>query len=101
MNISATVSPKTTVAGEIGKGNYLYTLTLSNRSTTPAVHTRIRTISSITKKDILPAFYSDNYFSLMPGESRTVTVEFNPQYLKGGRPVFELSGWNTNVEKIN
>lgn len=27
-------------------------------------------------------------------------MEFNPKYLKGGRAVFELSGWNTQVETI-
>jgi hypothetical protein len=61
---------------------------------------RIRSISTATYEDILPAFYSDNYFSLMPGESKTVTVEFNPSHLKGGLPIFELSGWNTTVEAI-
>lgn len=93
VSISATVSTKSTVTGEIGKGNNLYTITLSNNSSAPAVQTRIRTISSTTNEDILPVFYSDNYFSLMPGENKTITVEFNPKYLKGGLPVFELSGW--------
>lgn len=101
VRLRASVSPKSTVSGEIGKDNDLYTITLSNNGSAPAVQTRIRTIGSATGKDILPAFYSDNYFSLMPGESRTVIVEFNPKYLKGGRPVFELSGWNTQVETIN
>ncbi|MBN2321192.1 MAG: discoidin domain-containing protein [Acidobacteria bacterium] len=101
VRLRAAVSPKSTVAGEIGKGNDLYTVTLSNNSSAPAVQTRIRTISSATGEDILPAFYSDNYFSLMPGESKTVTVEFHPKYLKGGRPVFELSGWNTRVATID
>ena len=100
VRLRAAVSPKSTVAGEIGKGNDLYTITLSNNGSAPAVQTRIRTISSATGEDILPAFYSDNYFSLMPGESKTVTVEFKPKYLKGGRPVFELSGWNTKAETI-
>jgi predicted O-methyltransferase YrrM len=36
----------------------------------------------------------------MPGERKTVAVEFNPKYLKGGRPLFALSGWNTKVEII-
>ena len=100
VRLRAALSPKSTVAGEIGEGNDLYAITLSNNSSAPAVQTRIRTISSATDEDILPAFYSDNYFSLMPGESKTVTVEFNPKYLKGGRPVFELSGWNTKAETI-
>ena len=101
VRIRAAVSKKSTVVGEIGKGNDLYTITLSNNSSAPAVQTRIRTISSATNEDILPVFYSDNYFSLMPSESKTVTVDLNPKYLKGGRPVFELSGWNTKVETID
>ena len=98
--LNSSASGKTVVSGEIGKGNHRYTLTLMNKSTKPAVQTRIRTLGSNTKEDILPAFYSDNYFSLMPGESKTVTVEFNPKYLKGGLPVFEIGGWNTAVEVI-
>jgi hypothetical protein len=101
VRIRAAASPKSTVAGEIGKGNDLYTITLANDSSAPAVQTRIRTLNSATDEDILPAFYSDNYFSLMPGESKTVTVDFNPKYLKGGQPVFELSGWNTRVDTIH
>jgi hypothetical protein len=100
VRMSAAVSRKTAVAGEIGNGNVLYTITLSNDSSAPAVQTRIRTISSATNEDIVPSFYSDNYFGLMPGESKTVTVEFSPKYLKGGQPIFELSGWNTKVEII-
>jgi hypothetical protein len=101
VRLSATVSPKSTVAAEIGKGNDMYTVTLSNNSSAPVVQTRIRAIGSATHEDVLPAFYSDNYFSLMPGESKTVTVEFNPKYLKSVRPVFEFSGWNTKVEIID
>jgi hypothetical protein len=101
VQVRAVVSPKSTVTGEIGKGNHRYTITLSNNSPTPAVQTRIRSINSATGEDILPAFYSDNYFALMPGESKAVTVEFDPKYLKGSRPVFELSGWNTKVRKTN
>ncbi|MGD9158693.1 MAG: discoidin domain-containing protein [Desulfobacteraceae bacterium] len=98
VSIHTDISEKSTVHGEIGKGNDLYTITLSNNSPAPAVQTRIRTINSTTKEDILPVFYSDNYFSLMPNESKTVTIEFNPEYLKGGSPIFELSGWNTKKE---
>ena len=101
VRIHTVVYPKSTVTGEIGKGNDLYSITLANTGSAPAVQTRIRTISSATDEDILPAFYSDNYFSLMPGESKTITVEFNPEHLKGGQPVFELSGWNTRVETID
>jgi hypothetical protein len=101
VSVGASVSAKSVVSGEIGKGNDRYTITLTNKSSEPAIQTRIRTLNNATKEDILPAFYSDNYFPLMPGESKTFTVEFNPKYLKGGKPVFELSGWNTAVEIIS
>ena len=105
VSVSASVSAKSVIGGEIGKDNDRYTLTLTNKSSEPAVQTRIRTLTNgcakTIREDVLPAFYSDNYFPLMPGESKTVTVEFNPKYLKGCKPVFELSGWNTAVETIN
>lgn len=33
---------------------------------------------------LLPAIMSDNYFTLMPGEKRTVTIEFDNSLLQGG-----------------
>jgi hypothetical protein len=44
-----------------------------------------------TKQRILPAYYSDNYFSLLPGESREVRIEC----AKGIKMVnVALDGWN-------
>jgi len=41
---------------------------------------------------ILPVHYSDNYFSLVPGESMLVNISFEvPQ---GGTPRVALDGWN-------
>jgi len=87
-------------AKTLPNGNVQYTLTLQNNDSIPAVQTRIRTLSSVTGEDVLPVFYSDNYFALMPGDSKTVTAEFNPKDLIGS-PVFNLSGWNTLVATIN
>lgn len=99
-DIRAVFGARETIKGKIGKGNVLYPVTLSNDTAVPAVQIRIRTLSSATGKDILPAFYGDNYFSLMPGESKTITIEFDPKYLEGGRPFYELSGWNTKRRTI-
>lgn len=47
---------------------------------------------------ILPAFYSDNYFSLTPGEKKSVKIDFeaasNPKIL------LELEGWNSGKIKL-
>ena len=52
-----------------------------------------------SKKAILPVFWSDNYVSLIPGESRTITVNFYDENLEPDEPVIEMSGYN--VEDSN
>lgn len=94
VDLTASVSAKETLAG----GNDQYQITITNHASAPALHTRLRTVSSATGEDVLPTFYGDNYISLMPGDTKMLTVEFNPKYLQGGAPVFHLSGWNI-VEK--
>jgi len=42
---------------------------------------------------ILPAYYSDNYVSLLPGESKTVEIEF-PASAANGQPQVKLRGWS-------
>ncbi len=43
---------------------------------------------------ILPAFYSDNYISLLPGEQRKVEISYPASAAKGSAHV-ALRGWNT------
>jgi hypothetical protein len=43
---------------------------------------------------LLPAYYSDNYISLLPGEERTVTVQAPIAAVGAGAIHFTLRGWN-------
>ena len=43
---------------------------------------------------VTPVFWEDNYFSLLPGEKRTVSVEFNAKDLNGEKPLLHIEGWN-------
>lgn len=66
-------------------------LTLENVSDVPAMMIRIIARDSRTGERILPAVISDNYFHLMPGETRTVTV----RSWDGSRTVKpEIKGFN-------
>ena len=47
---------------------------LANTGRTPALMIRLKALDSKTGDLILPVWYSDNYISLMPGESRDVRV---------------------------
>ncbi len=44
---------------------------------------RIKLFDSATGRRILPVHYSDNYITLMPGDSKTVTFDFPSENLKG------------------
>ena len=45
-------------------------------------------------ESILPAFWSDNYISLMPGESKSISVKFYGKNLGSDVPVIKISGIN-------
>jgi exo-1,4-beta-D-glucosaminidase len=51
-------------------------------------------------EEIMPTFWSNNYFSLAPGEKMVVTADC-PTRLSGKSPVLKLESWNTSIEKIN
>ena len=38
---------------------------------------RISVIDAKTKKRLLPVFYSDNYISILPGEMKTVEIDYS------------------------
>ena len=46
---------------------------------------------------MLPVYYSDNYLSLVPNESRTITIEAARVDLKGEAAVVLVDGWNVGV----
>ena len=60
-----------------------------------AINPKIKKSSS--KDLVLPVFWEDNYFSLLPKEKRTVKVEFNAENLNGEKPVLNVEGWNINT----
>ena len=50
---------------------------------------------------VLPVYYSDNYVSLVPGESRTITIEAAAADLKGESPLIFVDGWNIGVQSAS
>jgi hypothetical protein len=62
-----------------------------------AFFTRLSLLDPETHQRLLPVFYSDNYLSIPPGESRTVTLEWTPK-LKSRAPLLSVQGWNVPVK---
>ncbi|RZK36105.1 MAG: glycoside hydrolase family 2, partial [Hymenobacter sp.] len=51
--------------------------TITNTATVTAVSIKLNLAEKGTNKIVLPAYFSDGYFNLLPGESRVMTVDYN------------------------
>ncbi len=50
--------------------------------------------------DVVPVFWSDNYFSLLPGEKKSVTAQFDSSSLAGAVPKLVMDGWNLEYHRF-
>nr|WP_276902105.1 glycoside hydrolase family 2 TIM barrel-domain containing protein [Pedobacter kyonggii] len=83
----------------VDQKNGKVTVTLSNANGNPvAFFNRVALINGNTGERVLPAFYDDNYVSILPGESKTVTVEYTG---KQSNLAVEVYGWNVEKQKVN
>lgn len=69
-------------------------VTLENKSDVPAVMIRLNVVGKEDNEQILPMFYGDNYFSIMPGEKKTVTLKWYDADTRGNRPLVRITGYN-------
>ena len=44
--------------------------------------------------EVLPSYWSDNYFCILPRKTKELTVEFRKSDLGGEKPYLKLDGWN-------
>ena len=67
---------------------------LKNNTDVPALMIRLKVYGKKTGERILPAYYSDNYISLLPGEEKEITITFKEEDTRGEVPAVEISGFN-------
>jgi beta-mannosidase len=78
-------------------GNVLVDVTLKNTTSHVAVMAHVQLRNQRTNVRVLPVWYSDNYVSLLPGESRVITIEAASADLGKDKPLVTLDGWNVTV----
>jgi exo-1,4-beta-D-glucosaminidase len=66
----------------------------TNLSTSLAFGLNPILLSFSTKEPILPIFWQDNYFSLLPGEKRTIEMQVDVSLVTENKLLFKLDGWN-------
>jgi len=67
---------------------------VKNPSNSVAFQIHLRVTKGHGGDDLVPIFWDDNYFSLLPGEERTVTAYAEIEDLGGTSPVLEVEGYN-------
>ena len=72
---------------------------LRNTGKVAAIQNKL-TLLHADGSQVLPAYYSDNYVSLLPGEERTVTISI-PGDERGSGLGLELHGWNATPVSLS
>ncbi|MBQ0148979.1 MAG: glycoside hydrolase family 2 [Bacteroidales bacterium] len=76
-------------------GRFFVDITMKNRSSNISFFDQIEMVGP-DGSHIRPSFYTDNFFSLMPGEQKSVTVETALRNTEDG-VTLRFSGWNTDT----
>jgi exo-1,4-beta-D-glucosaminidase len=79
------------------KGKLKLVIEFSNPSSNIAFGLNPKLLSVSTKEPILPIFWQDNYFALLPGEKRTVEMQVNALLVTENKILFKLDGWNLKI----
>jgi hypothetical protein len=73
-------------------GETKYDVTLTNAGKLPALNVKLTLLDSHTHQRLLPAYYSDNYVSLLPDETVHISVSTPEATAREG--LFTVRGWN-------
>jgi hypothetical protein len=81
-------------------GQRLLAITLHNPTHSVALmaHVQLRRKSG---ERVLPVFYTDNYVTLLPDETRTIGIEAAQSDFNGEDPLIVLDGWNVTVAQAS
>ena len=90
----------TSVTGAVkGETDHTFTIQVVNNTDRIAFFVRPQIVAE--DEEILPSFWSQNYFTLAPGENTRITVTCPATELKGKKPVLKVSGWNVSPAEIS
>ena len=80
-------------------------MTVHNPTSTLALAVHLKVSKSLSDRvsregeadnEILPVLWQDNYFALLPGETRQVTATYPLADKNKATPSVEIDGWNVN-----
>ncbi|SPE51802.1 conserved exported hypothetical protein [Verrucomicrobia bacterium] len=81
-------------------GKCLLDVTVRNPTKSVALMAHLQLRKADSRQRVLPVFYSDNYLSLLPDESKKVSIEAAAEDLAGYLPMLAVDGWNVTVKPV-
>lgn len=97
LNQLPTVTLNAKITRHDAGGKCLLDVTLQNPTSQIALMAHLQLRRKHSGQRVLPVYYTDNYVSLTPGESKTITIEATQSDLKGEKPLVVVDGWNIGV----
>jgi exo-1,4-beta-D-glucosaminidase len=70
------------------------TVTVTNPSKSLAFAVHLKVKKDTDGEEVLPVLWEDNYFPLLPGQTRQIAATYQAKDLGKAKPVVEVDGWN-------
>jgi len=83
---------------ETGAVETIARVKIGNPSSQLAFFVQLSLVDGPRGQEILPVLWDDNYFSLLPGESREIAGRFVSRDAAGRDPRLEVGGWNVQTK---
>jgi hypothetical protein len=90
----ADASVAASASSSCDNGNCTVKVELKNTGSDVALQNKLTLVSATSGERILPAYYSNNYVSLLPGEAQTVTIHYPAEAAAGSAPGLTLRAFN-------
>ena len=84
----------TTTVDKHADGTWSAVSVIENKTSTPALMIRLNVVGGKDGQQLLPVFYSDNYFSLLPGEKKEVRMSWKDEDTRGNEGKVLITGYN-------
>ncbi len=94
------VDLEVTTTGFRGKSDKTAEVTLTNPTDRLAFSVQLAVTCGEGGPEVAPAYWSDNFVSLLPGQSRTITVTLPKGGISNNLPYIKVHGWNVKGKTV-
>jgi len=94
LNTLPPVNIKTAVTAKSGDGTTRVLVKVRNPSHSIAFMVHLRMTRGNGSEEVVPILWQDNYFSMLPGEERSITATYQGSSVRAGDPQLEVDGFN-------